>query len=194
MPRKKRLPSTITHKQFLRLLSAVRKPDYRLCFQLMYFCGLRISEAVSLQVKAIDSKRMVLRIIGKGDKERLVPFPKALLEPMRKFWKTHKDRNFLFPAKHELWHMPDTSLRSAFRMACENVGIDKHVTPHSLRHSYATRLLEMGVDISVVQMLLRHSSIQSTLIYTHLTDPLRKDVHSKINKLFNSLGNEGGEL
>jgi integrase/recombinase XerD len=79
-------------------------------------------------------------------------------------------------------------------MACENVGIDKHVTPHSLRHSYATRLLEMGVDISVVQMLLRHSSIQSTLIYTHLTDPLRKDVHSKINKLFNSLGNEGGEL
>lgn len=159
----------------------------------MYFSGLRISEAVSLQVKAIDSKRMLLRIIGKGDKESLVPFPLALLAPMRAFWKTHKHPVWLFPAVHGRRHIPASSLGVAFRMAREAANLPENITPHSLRHSFATRLIEMGVDIGVVQMLLRHSSIQSTLIYTHLTDPLRKDVQEKINELFDSFIKQGGE-
>lgn len=160
----------------------------------MYCCGLRISEAVSLRVKAIDSKRLVLRIIGKGDKEQLVPFPTALLKPMREFWKTHRNPTWLFPARHGLWHMPASSLGIAFRMARDVAHIDGNITPHCLRHSYATRLIERGVNISVVQMLLRHSSIRSTQIYTHLTDPLRRDVQAKINELFDSLIKEGGDL
>lgn len=143
-------------------------------------------------MKAIDSDRMVLRIIGKGDKEQLVPFPTALLKPMRAFWMTHRNTTWLFPARHGLGHIPASSLGTAFRMAREVAHIDKNVTPHSLRHSYATRLLERGVNISVVQMLLRHSSIRSTQIYTHMTDPLRHDVQARINELFDALIKEGG--
>lgn len=192
-PRQKRLPRTIDHNEFLRLLAAIRRPDYRLCTQLMYFCGLRISEAVSLPVGNIDSTRMVLRIIGKGNKEQLVPFPHALLAPMRSFWKTHRNRTWLFPDRLGLGHIPASSLRTAFRMARDTARIDQNVTPHSLRHSYATRLLERGVDVGVVQMLLRHSSIQSTRIYMHLTEPLRQDIHARINELFDSVTSEGGE-
>jgi site-specific recombinase XerD len=136
---------------------------------------------------------MVLRIIGKGNKEQLVPFPNALLEPMREFWKTHRNQTWLFPDRFGLGHMPASSLGTAFRMARDIAHIDSHVTPHCLRHSYATRLIEMGVDIGVVQMLLRHSSIQSTKIYMHLTEPLRQDIHKRINELFTSIYNEGGE-
>lgn len=192
-PLRKRLPRTINHQEFLRLVSAIRKPEYRLCFQLMYFCGLRISEVVSLPVKNIDSKQMVLRIIGKRNKEQFVPFPDALLKPMREFWKTHRNRTWLFPNRFGLGHMSISSLGTAFRMARDIAHIDRHVTPHSLRHSYATRLIEMGVDIGVVQMLLRHSSIQSTKIYMHLTEPLRQDIHDRINELFASIYNKGGE-
>lgn len=158
----------------------------------MYFCGLRISEAVSLPVKAIDSRRYLLRIVGKGRKEELIPFPKALLQPMRDLWKHHRNPIWLFPARHGLRHMPASSLSKAFRMAREAAHIDSSVTPHSLRHSYATRLIEAGVDISVVQTLLRHSSIKSTQIYMHLTEPLRQDVHEKINFLCESLLKKGG--
>lgn len=192
-PLQKRLPRTINHQEFLRLVSAIRKPDYRLCFQLMYFCGLRISETVSLPVKNIDSKHKVLRIIGKRNKEQLVPFPDALLEPMRALWKTHQNRTWLFPDKFGVGHMSVKSLGIAFRMARDIARIDSHVTPHCLRHSYATRLIEMGVDIGVIQMLLRHSSIQSTKIYMHLTEPLRQDIHDRINELFASSYNDGGE-
>lgn len=187
-----RLPRIIKPDDFLQLLSVIRKPAYQLCFQLMYFCGLRLSEAVSLPVKAIDSERMVLRIIGKGDKEQFIPFPEALLKPMRDLWKTHRNDMWLFPARHGLSHIHPTALGTAFRMAREVANIDPKVTPHSLRHSFATRLIESGVEIGAVQLLLRHSSIQSTMIYMHLTEPLRQDIHKKINFLCDSLLKEGG--
>ena len=192
-PRQKRIPRIVTHDEFLRLFSALRNPAYRLCIQLMYFCGLRISEAVSLPVKAIDSQNMVFRIIGKGNKERLVPFPDNLLEPMRSFWRTHRSRPWLFPARDGHWHMPRRSLNAAFRMARAEVQIDRNVTPHCLRHSFATRRIERGVSISVVQMLLRHSSIRSTQVYMHMTEPLRQDVHDNINDLFDALDTKGGK-
>lgn len=192
-PRQKRMPRTVCHDEFLRILSALSNPAYRLCIQLMYFCGLRISEAVSLPVKAIDSQNMVFRIIGKGNKERLVPFPENLLEPMRSFWKTHSNLLWLFPARGGLWHMPSHSLGTAFRMARAEAHIDKDITPHCLRHTFATRLIERGVSIGVVQMLLRHSSIRSTQVYMHMTEPLRQDVHDSINDLFDALDAKGGK-
>jgi integrase/recombinase XerD len=187
MPRQKRLPRAITHSEILRFLAAVDKPAYRLCFALMYSCGLRTSEAGKLKVKSIDSSRMVLRVIGKGDKESLIPFPEKLLEPMRDFWKTHQNRIWLFPASHGKGPMCRQSLLFAFHMACKRAGIEKDFKPHGLRHSYATRLLENGANLRVVQILLRHSSIRSTQCYTHLTEPLRREVQYKVNKLFSDL-------
>ena len=187
MPRQKRLPRAISHAQRLRFLAAVNNPAYRLLFALMYSCGLRTSEARKLKVKSIDSSRMVLRIIGKGNKESLIPFPEALLESMRAFWKTHRNPVWLFPAIHGKGPICKQSLLAAFRNACERTGLERDFKPHGLRHSYATRLLENGANLRVVQILLRHSSIRSTQCYTHLTEPLRREVRHQVNKLFADL-------
>lgn len=153
----------------------------------MYGCGLRISEAVNLPVQAIDSKRMVLRIIGKRNKERCVPLPASLLEPMRAHWKTHKIPQWLFPGRHGRGPMCHKSLRQAFVAARDRMGLDSRLTCHSLRHGFATRLLENGADLRMVQTLLGHSSIRSTQIYTHLTEPMRAEIHRRVDSLFGDL-------
>lgn len=154
----------------------------------MYACGLRTHEAVSLRVQSIDTQRNhCLHIVGKGDKERIVPLPAALLEPMRAVWKSHCNPTWLFPAQRGSNHMPAATLSQTFRKACDATGFDQSVKPHFLRHSFATRLLEHGENIRVVQILLGHASIQSTQIYTHLTAPLRYEVQERINTLFADL-------
>ena len=181
------MPHAISHEEFLRFIAAVDKPAYRLCFALMYSCGLRTSEARKLKVKSIDSSRMVLRIIGKGDKESLIPFPQTLLQPMRTFWKTHCNPIWLFPSTRGKNPMCRQSLLFAFHIARERAGLKTDFKPHGLRHSYATRLLENGANLRVVQILLRHSSIRSTQCYTHLTEPLHREIQYKVNKLFADL-------
>ena len=170
-----------------RLLSCLIKPRYQLCFSLTYACGLRISEAVALPTAAIDSAQRLLRIMGKGDKERAVPLPGSLLEPMREFWKTHRHPEWLFPSATGLHPLSTTMAGQAFRQARERAGLDLHFTPHVLRHSYATRLIEQGTPLPVVQALLGHGSIRSTQRYTHLTDPLRRDVQAAVDRLFGDL-------
>jgi site-specific recombinase XerD len=151
---------------------------------MMYGCGLRIGEAVSLPVGAVDSKRMSLRVIGKRNKERCVPLPKALLEPLREHWKSHRNPDWLFPARHGQGPMDRKSFRVAFVAARDRLGLDAKLTSHSLRHGYATRLLESGADLRVVQSLLGHGCIRSTQIYTHLTEPLRARIHQRVDSLF----------
>jgi len=186
-PRQKRLPKPISHGDLLRLLRAVRKPKYRLAFGLMYSCGLRIGEVAGLPVSAVDSERMSLRVIGKRNKERCVPLPGALLEPMREHWKSHRNADWLFPARHGRGPMDRKSPREAFVAARDALGLDAGLTCHSLRHGYATRLLENGADLRVVQVLLGHGSVRSTQIYTHLTDPMREQVRQRVNALFGDL-------
>ncbi len=153
----------------------------------MYACGLRTSEAVSLSVKKIDSKQMSLRIIGKGDKERIIPLPAAFLNPMKELWLTHHHPTWLFPNKRGSNHIPAATLCKAFRSACNASGLTADVKPHYMRHGYATRLLENGESLRVVQILLGHSSIRSTQIYTHLTEPLRQEVQDRVNTVFADL-------
>ena len=153
----------------------------------MYACGLRISEAVGLPVGAIDSQQKLIRLVGKGNKERAVPLPIGLLAPLRAFWKTHRNRQWLFPSKTGRHPMASKAAGTAFRQAREAAGLDARFTPHVLRHSYATRLLENGTPLPVVQALLGHGSIRSTQIYTHLTDPLRRDVQETVDRLFAGL-------
>lgn len=150
----------------------------------MYACGLRISEAVSLPVDAIDSRHMILRLKGKRNKERCVPLPVSLLDPLRQHWRTHRSRDWLFPARHGRGPMDRKSLRQAFNDARDALGLDPRLTCHSLRHGYATRLLEDGEELRMVQVLLGHGSIRSTQIYTHLTDPMRARAHERVDALF----------
>jgi integrase/recombinase XerD len=152
----------------------------------MYVCGLRISEAVSLRPQQVDAEHDVIRIIGKRNKERLLPLPPALLKAMRRAWQTHGNRQWVFAAHSLGPHCSPRSVRGAFDEACAGEGVPGH-TPHSLRHGFATRLLEQGVELRVVQILLGHASIRSTEIYTHLTEPIRQQLRGKLDALADGL-------
>jgi site-specific recombinase XerD len=153
----------------------------------MYACGLRISEATRLEISAIDRANLVLRIVGKGNKERLVPLPQPVLDELGHLWLSHHNPRWLFPNRHGDAPLDTHVVSDPFAAAVVAAGIRRDVTPHALRHSYATRLIENGVDIRVVQILLGHASIASTAIYTHLTTPTRTSLHDLLDRLMTGL-------
>ncbi len=173
----------LSHDDVNHLLSQVDVLSYRTCFQLMYICGLRISESTSLQISQIDSQAQTLNIIGKGDKERIVPIPEAMLEQLRQVWKTHRHERHLFLNKSASNHVVPNLLYKCFNNALLKAELSSSLTPHCLRHCFATRLVENGVDISIVQHLMGHSSIKSTVIYIHLTAHTRTQVKETLDKL-----------
>jgi integrase/recombinase XerD len=148
---------------------------------------LRIGEAVALPVTAVDSKQMVLRVIGKRNKQRALPLTESILDMLRAVWKLHRSRKWLFPSRRIVTHLPDATARAAFNQARNECGFDNQFRPHSLRHSFATHLLEQGVDIRLIQILLGHSSIRSTEIYTHLTEPLRENLRQLLRQTTDGL-------
>lgn len=169
------------------MIATLRKPVYRACFALIYAYGLRIGETVTLPITAVDSKQMLLRLVGKRDKERALPLTESILEMLRKVWKTHRSKKWLFPSRRLETHLPYATARSAFIKARDQCGFDDNFRPHSLRHSFATHMLERGVDIRIIQILLGHSSIRSTEIYTHLTEPLREDLRQLLRQTTDGL-------
>jgi len=154
----------------------------------MYGCGLRISEAIRLEVGDIDRANQVLRVIGKGNKERLVPLPRPLLDELSGLWRTHRNRRWLFPNQSGDAPVHRRVLSATFAAAVAvALPHPRRLTPHALRHSYATRLIENGVDIRVVQILLGHANISSTAIYTHLTTPTRASVQDLLDRIMTGL-------
>jgi len=186
-PRQKRLPDALSDDQVRHLLGSIRNPAHKTCLTVMYACGLRISEATTLQIGAIDRANLVLRIIGKGDKERLVPLPQPVLDELGRLWRTHHNRRWLFPNHVGDAPLDNRVLSRSFAAAASTAGIPRGVTPHALRHSYATRLIENGVDTRIVQILLGHASIATTAIYTHLTTPTRASLHTLLDRLMAGL-------
>ena len=183
--RQMRLPEVLSHQDCMKIINAVEHPVYRGCLHMMYSCGLRISEAVNVQTCHIDKPTSNLTIIGKRNYQRLVPIPPTTLKVLRETWKIHKHKQYLFPNRYAKTHVSDCTVRVAFNQARISVGI-KDVTPHVLRHSFATRLLENDVDTRIVQMLLGHTSIRSTEVYTHLTTPIQLKVRQAIEKFITS--------
>jgi site-specific recombinase XerD len=153
----------------------------------MYACGLRISEAATLEVGAIDGANRLLRIVGKGDKQRLVPLPAPLLDELRGLWRAHRHPRWLFPNRDGANPVNQHVLGRTFRAAARAAGITQPVTAHALRHSYATRLLEHGVDTRIVQILLGHANISTTAVYTHLTEPTRASLRGVLDGLMAGL-------
>lgn len=191
-PLRKRLPVPIAWEDGRRLIAALQKPSYRLCCSLMLALGLRIGDVLALTVQSIDSTQMIVRVVGKGNKERILPLPQTLLEALRRFWRTHRHPRWLFPNRNGTAPLCEKSVRRGFNKARDSLGINKTITPHSLRHGFATRLLENGVDIRIVQMLLGHASLRSTEIYTHLTKPMCENLRNQLNHVFADLFTEGG--
>ncbi len=191
-PLRKRLPVPIAWEDGHRLIAAVEKPAYQLCCSFMLALGLRIGDVVVLPVKSIDATQMLVRVIGKRNKERVVPLPRTLLRALREFWLTHHHPRLLFPNRRGTGPICVKSLRSAFNQARDSLGIPKTITPHCLRHGFATHLLESGVDIRIVQMLLGHASLRSTEIYTHLTKPMCDNLRHQLDRMFADLFTGGG--
>jgi integrase/recombinase XerD len=120
-------------------------PVHKTCLAVIYACGLRISEATTLEVGAIDRANQVLRVVGKGDKERLVPLPQPVPDDLGCLWLTHHNRRWLFPNHYGDAPLNNRVLSRTFAAAVAAASIPRGVTPHCLRHSYATRLIENGV-------------------------------------------------
>lgn len=169
------------------LISKIRKPIYRGCFALIYAYGLRIGETCELPIRVIDSHQMVIRLTGKGCKQRIAPLTLPMLHMLRTVWLTHRSDQWVFGSRRGLTHIPDSTARTAFNRARDECGFNDDFKPHVLRHSFATHMLERGVDIRIVQILLGHSSIRSTEIYTHLTEPLRDQLRTILDRTTSGL-------
>ena len=170
-PRKqKKLPVVLSRDEAALFLAAIRRLKYRTILSLCYGAGLRISEALHLHVSDIDSKRMVIRVRqGKGHKDRYVMLSPKLLELLREYWKAERPTSWLFPGRPKDRPLDATSLQHACQRARSDSGITKPVTPHTLRHSFATHLLEAGADLRTIQLLLGHNCLQTTTVYTHVS-------------------------
>ncbi len=195
-PPEKTLPVVLSVDEVGRVLSRVRLPKYRVCLTTIYSCGLRILEGVTLKTENVDGERKQLHIRNaKGGKDRRVPLPERTLEMLRDYWSTHRHPHYVFPAKTPQGISPSisnkpmnaSSVRRALLAALEESGVQKHATVHTLRHSYATHLLEAGVNLRVIQSYLGHSSIQSTLVYTHLTQKAQSPAVEAINAILKDL-------
>ena len=170
--RPKRLPAVLGNEEVLDLLSCVPNLKHRTVLLTCYAAGLRLSEATHLRIEDIRSQRMQIRIAnGKGRKERLVPMSPRLLHALRAYWKATRSCNYLFPGKTPDVPLSSATIQKACKRAVRQAGLPLRVTPHSLRHSYATSLLEAGVDLLTIGRLLGHTSFVTTMIYLHVRRP-----------------------
>jgi integrase/recombinase XerD len=161
-----KLPIVLSPEEVVRFLACVASTKHRAILTTIYASGLRVSEAVALTPADIDSSRMVLRVDqGKGRKDRYVMLSPRLLEVLRVYWRVERPKPWLFPGDGAGRHITKNAVEQACQQAHRAAGIDKPVTPHSLRHAFATHLLEAGTDVRRIQLLLGHRSLATTSRY-----------------------------
>ena len=177
------LPQILTAQEVSRLLQGLQVLKYRVLFTLIYATGLRVSEACVLKTEDVDAHRGVLHIRGKGSKERLVVLSPRLLTLLRNYWKLERPTPPWMFVSHTGRPLDPDSARLALRSAASRVLDGKHVTPHVLRHSFATHQLENGTELRVIQELLGHSNISTTTRYTRVSTATMKRAADTLEKL-----------
>ena len=190
-------PTVLSVAETRLILKTARTPQLKAFLTVVYSCGLRRSEALSLRVHDIDKERMVVRVReGKGGKSRDVPLPVSTYATLKAYWITHRNPTLLFPALGKNGKkgrtadkpMAASSIEGALRrFRAELSQIKKHFSLHTFRHSYATHLIEAGVGVRVVQHYLGHASLNTTMIYLHVTDQGGSDATERINRLMGGL-------
>jgi integrase/recombinase XerD len=191
------LPEVITIEQVHQIIDAATTLRMKTYFWTVYSLGLRLNEGLHLEVGDIDAARAMVHIHrGKGAKDRYLPLPTSTLKILRGYWATHRHPRLLFPAdgrNHSLRKgavsqatgpMSETAVQDAIVLITGKLNFGKKVSTHTLRHSYATHLLEAGVSLKAIQKFMGHSSLQTTMIYLHLTQTAEADARSTVEKLF----------
>ncbi len=185
-PRK--LPVVLSPEEVARLLDAAPGLKYKAALSVAYGAGLRAAEVVSLKVCDIDSKRMVIRVEqGKGRKDRNVMLSPLLLDLLREWWKAARPQGWLFPGRDPVQPMTTRQLNRACHAAAQLAEIDKRVSLHTLRHSFATHLLEHNTDIRVIQVLLGHAKLENTALYTRVATKTISEVVSPLEHIAQKL-------
>ncbi|TBA29374.1 integrase [Rhizobium ruizarguesonis] len=179
-----KLPTILNGDEIVRFLEAVPSLRTRTALTTAYAAGLRASEAVHLKVRDVDGERGIIRVEhGKGGKDRNVMLSAQLLAILRVYWRLARPEVWLFPGRDETKPIDVQVLYSACRSACTAAGIDKRVTVHTLRHSFATHLLESGTDIRIIQVLLGHNNLSTTARYTKVSNTLIRSTTSPLDRL-----------
>lgn len=183
------LPVVLSQEETARFLSSIGDRRYQVLLITIYSTGLRISEALGLRGKDIDSSRMQVHVRqGKGKKDRYVPLSPVLLELLREHWRREGLTDLLFPAARDRSHAMDpATVHKYVQAACKRSGLTKKVTPRTLRHSYATHLIEKGTSTRVVQVLLGHSNVHTTETYTHVSPQVMTRTGSPLDDLVAAL-------
>jgi integrase/recombinase XerD len=172
--RPRRLPTVLSSEEVALLIDSAKNLMHRAILMTLYATGLRRAELCRLKVTDIDSERMVIHVLqGKGGRDRDVLLSPKLLETLREYWRWLKPKTWLFPGMVNNWRadvpMTEKVVWEAVRAAKERAGITKHVSPHTLRHSFATHMLEAGADLRTIQVLLGHAKLEDTSVYLHLS-------------------------
>lgn len=188
----KKLPQVLSVEEINQLLNSIEMKDFisarnRAMIELLYASGIRVSELVNIQLSQINLKMMYLKVIGKGDKERLIPLNEYVCHIINEYIMNY--RNPLLDFKNNQYLFFNKKLKPVSRenfykilnQAAVNAGINKKISPHTIRHSYATHLLENNADLRSIQELLGHSDISTTTIYTHITNTKLMDDYQKFH-------------
>jgi len=179
-----KLPVVLSPEEVARLLDAATSLKYKTALSVAYGAGLRASEVVTLKITDIDSQRMVIRVEqGKGRKDRYVMLSPHLLDLLRAWWKLARPQGWLFPGQNRLNPLTTRQLNRACHAAAQRAEIDKRVSLHTLRHSFATHLLEQNIDIRVIQVLLGHAKLDTTALYTRVATKTIQQVMSPLDRI-----------
>jgi len=184
----RRLPTVLSLEEVTRLINAAGHLLQRALLVTLYGTGMRRTEVSLLKVSDIDSQRMMIRVErGKGGAGRDIPLSPALLETLREYWRWKKTRTYLFPSSERKrgkeQPISDKTVWYACKEAARHAGLSKRVSPHSLRHSFATHLLEGGTDLRTIQILLGHGDLETTAKYLHLSQRHLRAVANPLESL-----------
>jgi len=182
--RPRKMPAVLSQDEVARLIESAPSLKYRAALSVGYGAGLRVSEIAKLKVSDIDSGRMTLRVErGKGQRDRYVMLSPQLLAILREWWRAARPPVWLFPGQNPVNPVTERQINRAMQAAAKAAGISKRVSPHTLRHSFATHLLEQGADIRVIQVLLGHAKLDTTAIYTRVAVSTIREVESPLERL-----------
>jgi len=182
-----KIPSVLSREEVSGLLSSVSNLKHSILLELLYGCGLRVSEVVKLKKEDIDFKRGLIHVKqAKGGKDRYLPIPSKIVPKLEFFLRhsTDPENPYLFQARPDKnGHITKGTAQAVVKQATQKAGITKNVSPHTLRHSFATHHLESGTDIRIIQRLLGHSSVKTTQLYTQVSTTLIKSIPSPLDRL-----------